>query len=210
MERKKLQETTPEMRRNDSGTAWLAVFAVAIVTTIIRIHLLKRCYRWNETEGEYAYMGQLMLRGIPPYVVMADTDLKLPGVCACYALIMAVFGQTTAGIHTGLIVVNLATIVLIYLFGTRLFGRGGGVAAAITFAILSVGRGFLGMTANAEHFVVLPAVAGLFLLVDAVQNNKLTRLIWSGAAAWIGSHRQAARSPVCNLRCVLPDLDRTG
>ena len=56
-------------------------------------------------EGEFAYMGQLMLQGIPPYKLACN--MKLPGTYAAYAVIMAVFGQTIAAIHTGLLLVLL-------------------------------------------------------------------------------------------------------
>jgi len=46
--------------------------------------------------------------------------MKLPGTYAAYALIMAVFGQTSAGIHFGALLVNSACIVLIFLITRRL------------------------------------------------------------------------------------------
>ena len=58
-------------------------------------------------EGEYAYAGQLMLQGIPPYQLAYN--MKFPGVYAAYALIMLSFGQTSVGIHFGLLVVNMAS-----------------------------------------------------------------------------------------------------
>ena len=36
------------------------------------------------------------------------------------------------------------------------------------------------MTANSEHFVVLPAVGGLILLLDAIERGKFNRLIYGG------------------------------
>ena len=44
-------------------------------------------------EGEFTYIGRLMLPGIPPYLMAYN--MKLPGIYAAYALLMAVFGQTT-------------------------------------------------------------------------------------------------------------------
>ncbi len=159
-----------------SRWAWLAVAAVTLVMTLIRIHIINMPL--ERDEGKYAYMGQLMLHGVPPYVMAYN--MKFPGIYAAYALIMAVFGQSIAGIHAGLIIANVATIVLIYLLGRRLFDRGAGIAAAAVYAVSSVGRAFLGMTANSEHFVVLPAVCGLLLLLDAVERGKFSRLIFGG------------------------------
>ena len=48
---------------------------------------------FERDEGEYAYAGQLMLHGIPPYKFAYS--MKFPGTYAFYAMIMSVFGQTT-------------------------------------------------------------------------------------------------------------------
>src|SRR6478752_4993912 len=63
-------------------------------------------------EGEYAYAGQLILQGIPPF--REAYNMKFPGTYAAYAVIMSIFGQTITGIHLGLLLVNAATIVLIF------------------------------------------------------------------------------------------------
>ena len=76
-------------------------------------------------EGEYAYSGQLLLEGIPPYKLAYN--MKLPGIYAAYAAVMAVFGETPAGIHLGLLLVNAASIILLYLLTSRLSGRFAGL-----------------------------------------------------------------------------------
>src|SRR6184192_1911404 len=84
-------------------------------------------------EGEFAYAGQLMLKGLPPYV--GAYNQKFPGVTAAYAVIMSVFGQTASGIHLGVCLVNALTIVLIFLLARRLWDSIAGAAAAVTFAL---------------------------------------------------------------------------
>jgi len=59
-------------------------------------------------EGEYAYAGQLLLEGIPPYQLAYN--MKLPGTYAAYAGILTLFGQSAQAVHLGLILVNAATI----------------------------------------------------------------------------------------------------
>src|SRR6266404_7215783 len=59
-------------------------------------------------EGEYAYAGQLILQGIPPYELAYN--MKFPGTYAAYAVIMLIFVQTIHAIHLGLLLVNVATI----------------------------------------------------------------------------------------------------
>src|SRR6516165_6895570 len=94
-------------------------------------------------EGEYAYAGQLMLQGVPPY--QAAYNMKLPGTYAAYAAIMAVFGQSPAGIHLGLLLVNAASIVLVFLLGRKLLDDVAGVVAAVCFALMSLSPNVLGL-----------------------------------------------------------------
>src|SRR5580692_4874028 len=126
-----------------SGKSWTtywcvsALLVVMVLFAFVRVRL--RDMPLERDEGEYAYVGQLMLQGIPPYKVAGN--MKLPGTYAAYALIMAACGQTIAGIHLGLLVVNAASIVLVYLLGKKLFTVSTGLAACATFALLSVGGG---------------------------------------------------------------------
>jgi hypothetical protein len=129
-------------------------------------------------EGEYAYTGQLMLQRIPPYKLAYN--MKLPGTYAAYAAIMAAFGETTRGIHTGLIVVNSITVLLAYFLGRRLFGTICGVVAAASFALLSLSPSVLGLAAHATHFVTLFAVAGTLLLLLANEKERPTIVFGSG------------------------------
>src|SRR2546422_10177748 len=82
--------------------AWaLGVLAlVGLATSGIRLRLLD--IPLDRDEGEYAYFGQLLLQGIPPYA--QAYNFKMPGIYAVYALMLAAFGQTPAGIHLGLLV----------------------------------------------------------------------------------------------------------
>jgi hypothetical protein len=128
-------------------------------------------------EGEYAYMGQGMLHGIAPYKVAAN--MKLPGASAAYAIAMSIFGQTATGIHLGLLIVNLAAIALIFLIGRKLFSPAAGWVAAASYAALSVSPGVLGIWAHATHFVALPALAAILLLLHWSESRRGQLLFWS-------------------------------
>ena len=95
-------------------------------------------------------------------------------------MILAAFGQTPAAIHFGLFLVNAATIGLIYLLGLRLFGRLAGLVAAASYALLSVSPAVLGLAGHATHFVVLPAVGGILLLLTAMDAQRLRLFFSSG------------------------------
>lgn len=175
---------SPEhFRKNFARWApWGFVLVAIVFAAAVRFRLLEMPL--ERDEGEYAYAGQLMLQGIPPYKLAYN--MKLPGTYAAYALIMAVFGQTIRGIHLGLLVVNAATIVLVFLLGRRLFDSFVGVVAAASFAVLSMGQTILGMAAHASHFVILPVVGGMLLLLRAVRSERLSAVWGSGLLFGLG------------------------
>jgi hypothetical protein len=155
---------------------WILIALVILATAIIRIRLLETPL--ERDEGEYAYAGQLMLQGIPPYELAYN--MKFPGTYGAYALIMAIFGQSIAGIHLGFLIVNAGTIVLVYLLGKRLFATAAGVAAGAAYALLSISASVMGTQAHATHFVVAAAIGGTVLLLRGIDTGRSSTLVWSG------------------------------
>jgi hypothetical protein len=131
-------------------------------------------------EGEYAYAGQLLLQDVSPYKAAYNVTLKLPGTCVAYALIMAVFGQTAVALHAGVILVNLASAMLVFVLARRIYGDAGGVVAAGTYALLSIVPETLGLAAHATHFVMLPALAGVVLLQNLDDRTSAARIFFAG------------------------------
>jgi 4-amino-4-deoxy-L-arabinose transferase-like glycosyltransferase len=160
-----------------AGRVALIILAAALLFSVaVRWRL--REVPLERDEGGFAYVGQLLLHGFPPYAFANDDEL--PGVYVAYAAIMAAFGDTTVGIHLGLLVVNLATVVLVFLFTRELFDSLAGGIAAAAYAILSVGPSVFGMAAHATHFVTFFSVAGAWVLWRALQSDKLPLLLASG------------------------------
>ena len=95
-----------------------ALVLVIVFFAVVRVRL--RNAPLERDEGEYAYMGQLLLQGIPPYKIACN--MKLPGTYAAYAAIMAVFGETSAGIHLGMIPVNAAASIMVFFLAKHLYG----------------------------------------------------------------------------------------
>jgi 4-amino-4-deoxy-L-arabinose transferase-like glycosyltransferase len=155
----RLEPTAP--RDLSPNRAAIALVIVLVLTAIVRIRLLD--LPLERDEGEYAYAGQLLLQGMPPYSLVYN--MKFPGTYGAYALVMALFGQTIGGIRLGLLVVNALTTLLLYFLVRRLFGRTTGVLAAASHALLSLTITAMGVYAHAMHFVALPAVAAMLLLV---------------------------------------------
>ena len=149
------------------GWHWVALSLVILAVIVVRIRLLD--IPLERDEGEFAYVGQLMLEGIAPYK-MAYV-IKLPGTAAVYALSMALFGETTAGIHLGLLLANIAAIVLVFLLAKRWFGAGVGLVAGATYALMSLSWGVDGNAAHATQFITPAALGGILLLLRALESG---------------------------------------
>jgi hypothetical protein len=174
--RKKSAPTEPAPIVIPPYVYYVMIGVVILSFALIRVRL--RDMPLERDEGEYAYAGQLILQGIPPYQIAYN--LKLPGTYAAYAVILGVFGQTPAGIHMGLLLVNAATTFLVFLLAARLFGSLAGVVAGASYAVLTTSRAVLGLAGHATNFVVLPAVAGLLLLLSAIESKRLRMYFLSG------------------------------
>src|SRR5512146_175486 len=90
--------------------SWILLGIIILFVVFVRARLLE--VPLERDEGEYAYMGQLLLQGVPPYG--EAYNMKFPGTYLMYALIMALFGQTAQGIHIRLLLVNCAAIGLMF------------------------------------------------------------------------------------------------
>src|SRR5438876_2074218 len=170
-------EQRPERIRSPGRIAEMIVrhAAVLVVMLVIALAALVRLrladVPLERDEGEYAYAGQLILKGVPPY--LEAYNMKFPGTYYAYALVMALFGQTARGIHVGLMLVNTGTALIVFATARRLAGDLCAAIAATAFVLLSLDRGILGIFAHATHFVLLPALGGLLLLLVARESERL-------------------------------------
>ena len=140
--------------------------AVLVIVAVARLRLLN--LPLERDEGEYAYAGQLMLQGIPPYQLAYN--MKFPGTYAAYAVIMKLFGETPAGIHFGVLCLTTVTALMLFRLGKQMLDRTAGVVAATTYAVMAANPGMLGLAGHATHFAAFFATAGLCALWQARQN----------------------------------------
>ena len=169
-------------RRRPQLVAWAALVIIIGVVGGIRVRLID--LPLERDEGEFAYMGQLMLQGVPPYA--EAYNMKLPGIYAAYALTEGLFGETIQGVHWGLLLVNSATILLLFLLGKRLFDAAAGIVAAGAYGVLSLGPSVLGLAGHATHFVLLPAAGGMLLLLRAMETGQRKHFFLSGILFGLG------------------------
>ena len=162
-------------RINPQKTCFLltaGIFLAGVV--LVRLRLLG--LPLERDEGEYAYMAQQLLQGILPYT--EAHSMKFPGIYFAYAGVLAIFGQSPVAIHLSLLFVNLATAFLLFLLGRNLLGLSAGVAAGVSFGVLTLSPALQGVWANSEHFVLLPAIGGILLLRTA--QDRPARFFFSG------------------------------
>jgi len=156
--------------------AYLLMGLVLLLVCFIRLRLLATPL--ERDEGEYAYMGQLLLQGVLPYI--EAYNMKFPGIYFIYAIILAIFGEESSSIHFSLLLVNLGTSILIFLLGKRLLSSTVGMVAAVSFLIVTLSPSIQGLWANSEHFLVASAIAGILLMLIAVEKDHIGILFLSG------------------------------
>jgi 4-amino-4-deoxy-L-arabinose transferase-like glycosyltransferase len=145
-----------------------ALFIILLFVIIVRVRIID--IPLERDEGTYANNAMAMLEGSPPYD--EAYDIKLPGLFAVYAIILTVFGKTATGIHTGLLIFNILTVLLIFYLGKRLYDPITGTMAAACYAILSLSQKVNGFTANAEPLAVLPTLGGIIMLLKALETRQ--------------------------------------
>ncbi len=150
---------TPEQQRE--RLCWVGLAVALLVVALIRIRLAPAPL--ERDEGEYAYAGQLILQGVLPFVEVYN--MKMPGIYAAYAVVLALFGQTPFGIHLGLLVVNAASTLLLFVTVRRYLDPVASLIAAVSFLCFTLNSGVLGAFAHATHFVVLFGLAGFSVLL---------------------------------------------
>jgi hypothetical protein len=155
----------------DLSAYWQSALVLLVIVFFASIRIRLLDFPLERDEGEYAYAGQLILQGIPPYQLAYN--MKLPGTYYAYALILSLFGQTPAAIHLGLLVVNAATTLLVFFLTRKLFGPTAGVVACASYGMFSLSPAVLGFAGHATHFVVLFALAGLLSLQLAIESKKI-------------------------------------
>ncbi|MEO5357920.1 MAG: glycosyltransferase family 39 protein [Nitrospirae bacterium YQR-1] len=159
----------PDTRRTEFYTWLLLIVAMAFITAV-RIRFLD--FPMERDEGEYAYIARLILERLEPYKYAYT--MKLPGTALIYAFFMSIFGQTVRGIHIGLLITNLATIVVIYMLIKHVYNATTGVVSAMSYGFFTLSYSFLGFSFHATQLIVLFCTLGLYFLMIALRKQTST------------------------------------
>jgi hypothetical protein len=147
-----------------NAARWIPLAVVAafyLFLAYIRFQLLELPLGRNE--GTYGYMGQQVLLGAVPFTDFYE--MKPTGLYFSYALLIAIFGSTTSGMHLGLLFINLATGLCLYAVAGRLWKQWAAGFVAITFGWLTLNPDAMGLALDVEHMIVLQTcLAGWFIL----------------------------------------------
>ena len=178
------------MRSKTRNTYLPLIFLLFIVlfTIILRMRLLD--VPLERDEGEYAYIGQLILDGTPPYA--EAYNMKFPGIYFIYAGILWIFGETHTAIHFCLLIVNVISIILLFVFACTTYDGWVAAAAAGAFALLSMSYHVQGFWANAEHFILPFVIGANLLLILGLRKNRIDYILFSailfGSAVLVKQH----------------------
>lgn len=170
------QEASSNRETEDRVASWVALLLVALGAAAIRIRTLS--VPLERDEGGYAYLGQRMLLGEPPFA--SGYSMHMPGTAAAYAMAIASFGPTGSGVRLGLLFVHLATLGFAFLLARGLYGGVGAAACAAAYATLSTFPEMHGLFGHATQFVSLFAVSGLWAFVHALTSRDVRWLLLAG------------------------------
>src|SRR6185369_3075097 len=159
---KALTKNTAKPERVEQLFAALFAAVATAIVLYVRVRLLEMPL--ERDEGEFAYSGQLVLKGLSPY--LHAYTMKLPGMAYLNALFFTCFGTTVSAVHLGLLIANLISALLLFHIARRLFGATAGAVTSGLFLLMTASQHLLGTFAHATHFVLLFVLAAFSLIIS--------------------------------------------
>ena len=99
---------------------------------------------------------------------------------------MALFGQTPAGIHFGVLCMTTLTALMLFWLGKQILDWTAGMVAATFYAVMAASPAMLGLAGHATHFAAFFATAGLCLMWKARQNARWLIVFTAGLLFGVG------------------------
>ena len=160
-------------------TSWIWLGAFLFLVAYIRFQFLQ--FPFERDEGAYTMCGIRLLEGGIPYLNFYEQ--KPPGIFLSYAIMLGIFGKTLGGIHFGFIILNLAAITLFFLLLKKTMGPVQACIGSVTFGILSMNPIISGFSVQAEHILVLCAIAGIACLALHYYSKPMNGMLF--LAGWL-------------------------
>jgi len=155
-------------------------------------------------EGAYALIAARWLAGDRLY---ADVfDHKPPLIYLVYALAWLLPGGSVGAIRTLATLYMLATGLVLFALGWRLYGRWAAANALAVFLAYGSSLSFQGLTFNTESVMALPALAGCLLLVWSMQRKQLALLGLAGLCAGLAAAAKPVGAILLAPLCLAPLL----
>jgi 4-amino-4-deoxy-L-arabinose transferase-like glycosyltransferase len=142
---------------------YLILAIILFVTFLFRFPTLFEPL-WYGDEAIYLTIGQKILRGGLMYADIFDH--KTPGIYYLTAATIGLFGQAVWSIKFLLTIWVLATLVVFYLLGKKLFNERVALVAVIIFSVLTSLPIIEGNIFNSEILMILPIALGILLGLD--------------------------------------------
>jgi hypothetical protein len=151
-------------------------FFLILLSYILRFNLFS--IPLERDEGEYAYMGQLILEGIPPYKFAFN--MKFPGTYFFYSILFGFFGETIKVIHIGLLFVNLLTGIVIFFLVKRFYDFVAACFVTVFFIIYTSSPNLLGFAFHATHLVLFFFMIGYLFFLKGLNDKNYYIIFLSG------------------------------
>jgi hypothetical protein len=180
-----MQEKEQKLDAGPVGTRWPIWAEVLLLLAILGAALAAR---WPfrhvvliRDEGEYAYLGQQILRGAVPY--QDAYNQKTPFVFYLMAAIQSAAGPGMPALRLATVGYGWITTVLLYLTTRRLVGPGAASAAALAFNVMTFDQCGMVHPASTEFYMLLWIVLGVDLWYRGRSSGRAAPLVLAGAAA---------------------------
>ncbi len=133
---------------------------------------------FGRDEGEYAYGANILLQGKELYSNVYS--LKWPGIFFIYSAVIGILGKSVWAVHTGLLIFNLSTSLVIYKILGSLISNVPAVIGSISFLVFMVQKEIQGIFANIEHFAIFFLSLGIYRLLGYWKSNNKFDLFGAG------------------------------
>ena len=165
-----------KMQFDGSWSLWALLGVSGLIFLIARFKLL--AIPLERDEGSFAYIGHWIFRGRELYTDMLDS--KLPGLYTYYGVFTSLFGYNATGVHVGLLVANLASVVCFYILLKDVFNKLIAAVACSLFMFMVVSSNVNGFAAHATQLLTPFVIGGFLLFWKGLTSNKLYLFFLAG------------------------------